>query len=77
LHSLDLHKVPIAFLDPEDREVHVECERLEVARKILQPLDWKRIYSVEDNLQLLEGTKNWSLLKIHRFSGRRNAFPKT
>jgi hypothetical protein len=68
--------MPIAFLDLEDREVLVACERLEVAGKILQPLDRKRIYSVEGNLQLLEGTKNWSLLKIHRFSGRRNAFPK-
>ena len=64
LYSLDHHKVPIAFLDPEDREVYVECERLEVAGIFLQPLDLKRIYQGEDNLQLQEGTKSSRLFKI-------------
>lgn len=52
MYSLDLHKVLTGFRDPEDGEVHVECERLEVAGRILQPLDWKRIYGFESNLQL-------------------------
>jgi hypothetical protein len=45
----------------------MECEWLEVAARILQPLDWKRIYSVDGNLQLLGGTKEWRLLNIFRF----------